>query len=133
MKIVDGQGIAMGRLASYVAKEALKGEDVIVVNCEKVIITGNKRNIQAEIAETRSKIGSGQKGPKISRLSDKIVGRAIRGMLPTHRQGRGREAWKRIKCFIGVPAKYVEGEKVNLSKDKKVKYIEVREIKKQNG
>ena len=43
MKIVNGENAVMGRLASYVAKEAMKGEEFAVVNCEKVIITGDKK------------------------------------------------------------------------------------------
>ena len=46
MKIIDGTGAIMGRLASYVAKEALKGEEVVILNCNDVIITGNRKNIK---------------------------------------------------------------------------------------
>jgi len=46
MKIIDGANTVMGRLASFVAKEALKGEEIKVVNCEQVIITGNKKFIE---------------------------------------------------------------------------------------
>ena len=37
MKIIDGTGLVAGRLASYTAKEALKGEEIAVVNCSDVI------------------------------------------------------------------------------------------------
>ena len=40
--IIDGQGARLGRLASYVAKQSLKGDEVVVLNCEEVIISGNK-------------------------------------------------------------------------------------------
>ncbi len=46
MKIIDGKDAVLGRLASYAAKEALKGEEVIIVNCKEVIITGNKKDIR---------------------------------------------------------------------------------------
>ena len=46
MKIIDGTNAILGRLASYTAKELLKGEEIIIVNCEKIIITGNKKNIE---------------------------------------------------------------------------------------
>ena len=46
MKIIDGQDIVMGRLASFVAKELLKGEEMNVINCNKVIISGSKKNIE---------------------------------------------------------------------------------------
>jgi len=44
MKIIDGKGAVLGRLASYVAKESLKGEEIAVVNCDEIIITGTKAN-----------------------------------------------------------------------------------------
>ena len=110
MKIVDGTGAVLGRLASFVAKEALKGEEFVILNCDKVIITGNRKMVEKEFAEKRTKIGSGQKGPKVSRTSEKIVKRAIRGMLPNHRKGRGKEIFKKIKCYSGIP-KELEGEK----------------------
>ena len=112
MKIIDGNGAILGRLASFIAKDALEGEEIVVINCEKIIITGNKKRIQEDFEEKRSKVGSGQKGPKVSRLNEKIVKRAIRGMLPNHRKGRGREALKRIKCYVGVPKEYETSKKI---------------------
>ena len=55
MKIIDGKGAVLGRLGSYVAKEALKGEEIVILNCDQVIITGNKKNIEAEFFEKRQK------------------------------------------------------------------------------
>ena len=53
MKIIDGKNAILGRMASYVAKEALKGEEVVVVNCEEVIITGNKKDIKEKSEELK--------------------------------------------------------------------------------
>ncbi|MGA2130379.1 MAG: 50S ribosomal protein L13 [Candidatus Pacearchaeota archaeon] len=131
MKVIDGTNAVMGRLASYAAKQALLGEEVIVLNCEKVIITGNRKNIIDEFNEERKKIGSGQKGPKHSRIPYMIVKRAIRGML-SHRQGRGKAAFQRIKCYEGVPEKYKDAKKIVSSKEKKGKFIEVEELRKGN-
>ena len=47
IKIIDGKNTVLGRLASFAAKEALKGEEIVVLNCEQVIITGNKKNSSA--------------------------------------------------------------------------------------
>lgn len=103
MKIIDGKGLVMGRLAAFVAKEALKGEEVAVINCNEVIITGNKKDIERNFKEKRSRFGHSQKGPKHHKVSEKIVKRSIRGMLPNHREGRGKDAIKRIKCYNKVP------------------------------
>ena len=40
MKIYNAEGIILGRLASVVAKQALLGEDIRIVNSEKAIISG---------------------------------------------------------------------------------------------
>ena len=130
MKIIDGKNAILGRLASYVAKEALRGEEIIILNCEQIIITGNKKEIKEDFLEKRKKIGSGQKGPKYSRLSEKIVKRAIRGMLPNFRNGRGKEAYKRIKCYVGIPKEFEDKKRIISGKEKKTKFIRVKDIKK---
>ncbi len=112
MKIIDGTNAVLGRLASYVAKEVLKGEEIIIVNCGKVLISGSKKNIKENFEKKRGRVGSGQQGPKISRSSERIVKRAVRGMLPNHRKGRGKEAFKRIKCYTGVPKEFEESKKI---------------------
>merc|ERR1712078_900326 len=39
--VIDGRGHLMGRLASFVAKEALLGQKVVVVRCEELVISGS--------------------------------------------------------------------------------------------
>lgn len=128
MKVIDGKNAVMGRLASYAAKEALKGEEMAIVNCEQIIITGNREFIERDFREKREKIGSGQKGPKVSRNSEKIVKRAIRGMLPDHRLGRGKEAFKRIKCYVGIPPEFKDSKKISFNHEDKLKYIKVKDM-----
>lgn len=130
MKIINGENTVLGRIASYAAKEALKGEEIKIVNCEKVVITGNKEFIEKSLLQKRSRVGTRQIGPKVSRSSEKIVKRAIRGMLPDHRQGRGKEAFKRILCYKGVPQELKDLKTISLEGKEKMKYIEVREISK---
>jgi large subunit ribosomal protein L13 len=129
--IIDGKNAILGRLAAKIAKASLKGEEVKVINCEQIIITGDKAFIKNKLEEKRQRVGSTQKGPKVSRTSEKIVKRAIRGMLPNYRTGRGREALKRIKCYSGVP---VEFEKSNVekftNKETRGKKVFVKEISK---
>ena len=47
MKVYNGDGIILGRLATRVAKDVLLGEEVKVVNCEKIIVSGNKTAVLA--------------------------------------------------------------------------------------
>ncbi|HLA23057.1 MAG TPA: 50S ribosomal protein L13 [Candidatus Nanoarchaeia archaeon] len=126
--IIDGKNAVLGRIASFAAKKALGGEEVAVLNCEEVIISGNRKDIQKKYKEKRDKVGSGQKGPKISRTSEQIVRRAIRGMLPHASRGRGKEAFKKIKCYKGTPKEFEDSKKINLEGKIRMKFIRVKEV-----
>ncbi len=131
MIVIDGKDAILGRLAAFTAKEALKGEDVAIVNCEKIIITGNKAFTRENFLEKRRRVGSTQRGPKISRTNEKIVKRVIRGMLPNYRVGRGAVAFKKIKCYAGVPAEFKEAKKIVLGKPHRIsrnKFMLVEEL-----
>ncbi|MAG10961.1 50S ribosomal protein L13 [Candidatus Pacearchaeota archaeon] len=130
MKIIDGTNAVLGRLASYVAKESLKGEEFVILNCDQVIITGTKKNIQGKFEERRSRGGSSQKNPVHIRSSEGIVKRAIRGMLPDHRSGKGKIAFKNIKCFNKIPKEFKEAKKITAGKEKPNKFIQIKEISK---
>lgn len=130
MKIIDGKNAILGRLASYVAKEALKGEEIAVLNCEQIIITGRKQDIEKKFKESRGRVGHSQKGPKISRVPHLIVKRAMRGMLPDHRSGRGRQAFKRIKCYKGIPKEFEEGKKITAGREKNIRHLKIGDLKK---
>ncbi|MEM3091202.1 MAG: 50S ribosomal protein L13 [Candidatus Pacearchaeota archaeon] len=128
MKVIDGKNAILGRLASYAAKEALNGESITILNCQDVIITGNKKNIRENFEKKKRRVGSSQKGPKHSILVYKIVKRTIRGMLPNYRKGRGKEAWKRIKCYVGVPKEFENVKKIVSGKEKKGKFIYIKDL-----
>ncbi|MEM2874010.1 MAG: 50S ribosomal protein L13 [Candidatus Nanoarchaeia archaeon] len=108
MIIIDATNLILGRMAARVAKLALSGEEVIVVNCEKAIISGKKSVVLAKFKQREARVQP-FKGPFRKRMPDRIVRSAIRGMLPHGRwseESRGRLALRRIKCFIGIPDKY---------------------------
>jgi len=129
MKIIfDGENAIVGRLGSYVAKELLKGNSVQIINSEKAIISGNKKNILEKIRNLRRKGGSSQKGPKISKLPDRFLKRKIRGMLPWDK-AKGRQAYKRLKCFTGNPLKQEEMKQVKEIKYKRpYKFMTIKQI-----
>jgi large subunit ribosomal protein L13 len=110
MKVINGEGLLLGRLCSYAAKAALLGEEVKIVNCKKVVISGDKKKTFANEREKRWRKGYPLKSAKLPRLSDRFVRRAVRGMLP-HKKGRGLEAFKRVMCHVGVPGE-LEAEKM---------------------
>ena len=129
MKIIDGTNIVMGRLASYVAKELLRGEKIDIINCDKVIDTGNNEMVKEEFLKKRGKTGRMQRGPTYIRSDERIVKRTIRGMLPNYRRGRGRIAWKNIKCHIGIPKEFENKETIKLPEVKKKKFVIMGEFK----
>ncbi len=131
MQIIDATDTILGRLASYVAKNALKGEEIVIVNCEKAVISGNKDNILKEFKEKRDR-GDRYKGPFYPRMPDRIVRRVIRGMLP-YKNEKGKKALARVKTFIGVPDEYKNKEFINLNDIKKeslkdMKYVYLYEV-----
>ncbi|MBU2612695.1 MAG: 50S ribosomal protein L13 [Nanoarchaeota archaeon] len=130
MKVVQGKGVPLGRLASFAAKEALKGEEISIINCNEVIITGNYKSTKENFDTKRSRVGSGQRGPKHSATTEKIVKRAIRGMLPNAREGRGRIALKKIKCYSKVPKELEKEKVIEIPTSKKIKYSLVKEFTK---
>jgi len=99
--IVDGKNAILGRLGAFVAKELLKGGSVDIINSEEVVVSGKKEFVAAKIKAKRDMgTGGSLKGPKYIRQSDRLLKRMIRGMLPRTKE-RGREAFKRLKCYIG--------------------------------
>ena len=107
MIIIDGNGAIFGRLATRVAKAALNGEDVAVVNAENIIITGKKPVILAKYKARRAVImkANPEHAPHWPRRPDMLVRRMIRGMLPFEKP-RGKIAFKKIRVYIGVPAEF---------------------------
>lgn len=126
--IINAENLVLGRMAAIAAKQALLGEDVRIVNCEKAIITGDKKNTLKHYLQ-RLDIGQPQKGPFIQRRPDLFVRRAIRGMLP-RRQSKGKQAFSRIKCYIGVPADLEKAETLRQAQLQKVtkRFITVGEL-----
>ena len=114
MKIYNGENMILGRLAARVAKDALLGEEVKVVNCEKIIISGAKPVTFARATQKRGRYGHPHRSQTHSRLPDRWVRRTIRGMLPW-KQARGKEAYELIMCYIGVPAEYAGKELIPLT------------------
>jgi len=135
--IIDATDLIMGRMAAFAAKKALLGEKVDIVNCEKAVISGGKHSIFAQYKQ-RYEVGRNPyKGPFYPKMADRLVRRCIRGMLP-YKQGKGKNAFKAIMCYIGIPEKF-KGQKfetvkqAQVSKLKNYKYITVQELSRHLG
>ncbi len=125
--IIDAEGGILGRIASHAAKQALRGNEVIVVNCANALITGRKENTLSKYKQLRAKGGSSLKGPKLQRSAERIMKRVIRGMLP-HKQERGRTALRKIKCYSETPEEYKDTEKIQLIKEVHAKTLELEKL-----
>lgn len=131
VEVIDAEGAVLGRVASYIAKKALKGEEVRVVNSKKAIITGNKEEIIRKYKKERD-IGDPHQGPFFPRRPDKILKRTVRGMLPMDKE-KGRKAFKRVKTYLSVPEMFEgKGEKIKKKKEdlEYPKYISLEELSK---
>jgi len=128
--IIDATNGSFGRICSYAAKQALEGNEVIIVNSEKSIISGNKKDIIQKYNALRSKGGKSQKGPKYIKTPYRMLKRGIRGMLPDHRRGIGKQAFLKIKCHDGIPAELKDktSEMKKIQGLKHNKYITLKEL-----
>ncbi len=101
---LDAAGMICGRLASYAAKEAMRGKEVVIVNAEKAVISGTKGRVLAKLLRklrTRT-LASQEKAPKHPRRPDTYLRRVIRSMLP-RKKPKGRDSYRRVKVYMGIP------------------------------
>lgn len=126
--VYDGTDAVFGRLASVVAKNLLKGNSVDLINCEDIIISGDKKLLVKKILAKRE-MGSGgsTKGPKYPRVADRLVKRMIRGMLPRDRM-KGQDAYRRLKCYIGAEGAEEGVSVIKMDHKKPMKYSTIKEI-----
>lgn len=105
--ILDAKNQILGRLASYVAKKAIDGNKVIVLNAEKAVISGRRSNIveEAKLRLRTRTLGTQSHAPVHQRRPDLYLRRVVRGMLPWDKP-KGRAAYHRIWVFMGVPDEF---------------------------
>jgi len=111
--VVDAADQVLGRLASEIA-QILKGKHkpqytphvdtgdfVVVVNAEKIRLTGNKLN--DKMAYRHSGFPSGLKEIPVSRMlerhPERVIEKAVKGMLP--KNTLGRQMGKKLKVYAG--------------------------------
>ncbi len=110
--IIDAKNLIVGRLATKVAKLALLGEEISVLNCNEAVLSGKKEEILKRYQRKRS-MGTPTKGPIHHRVPEKMLKRIIRGMLP-YKRPRGSVAFKKIKCYNTTPEKFQGKESMTL-------------------
>ncbi len=99
--LVNAEGLIVGRMCSKVAKRLLNGEEVIILNAEKAVFSGKKKSKVLE-AHIFLEVGAPERGPFHYRRPDRFLRKAVRGMLP-FKQPKGKTAYKRLKCYMGIP------------------------------
>ncbi len=112
VKVIDGKGLIHGRLASNVAELIMDGEEVVVLNAEGIVITGQREMV---FAKYKAKVDRGdakkRKGPFYPRRADLLFKRCVRGMIPWT-SSSGRDAYRRLHVFVGTPKQFEDCEKI---------------------
>ncbi|MDR2626649.1 MAG: 50S ribosomal protein L13 [Dysgonamonadaceae bacterium] len=99
--VVDATNQHLGRLASKVAKllrgkykpgftpHVDCGDNVIIINANKVVLTGNKWNDRIYLSHTGYPGGQKQNTPAtlMAKGSDRLLNKVVKGMLPKNRLG----------------------------------------------
>jgi large subunit ribosomal protein L13 len=112
--VIDGKNAILGRLGTVVAQKIMAGEDVVVLNCESIVITGEKEMV---FADYKARFDRGEcksrKGPFYPRRADLLFKRSVRGMIPWTTTS-GRNAFRRLHAYVGTPKQFTEGFEVTV-------------------
>ena len=105
--VIDARGHLVGRLASKCAKEILRGQRVVVVRCEAMVLSGSLFRNRLNYAEFLRKANNTnpRRQFKHFRSPSRMFWRSLRGMTP-HKTSRGAAALQRLKVFEGIPYPY---------------------------
>jgi large subunit ribosomal protein L13 len=111
--LVDAEGKTLGRLASELARRLRgkhkpqytphvdTGDYIVVINAEKVRVTGNK--LQDKVYHRHTGYIGNLKSISLQKLlekaPDRVIGRAVKGMLP--RNSLGRAMLKKLRVYAG--------------------------------
>lgn len=131
MIIIYGENMVFGRLASQVSKKLLAGEEVHIINSEKIIFTGNPDYLKNRYLQKRRLQNKAcpEHSPKWPRVPNMFVKRLLRGMLPW-KKARGKAAFERLFVYAGNPKKlksniHIENARFDVGQ---LKYITVKEL-----
>ncbi|HAT27550.1 MAG TPA: 50S ribosomal protein L13 [Gammaproteobacteria bacterium] len=112
--LVDAEGQTLGRMATAIATRLRgkhkpeytphidTGDFVVVINADKVRVTGNKA--KDKIYHSHSGFPGGLKSISFEKLLEKaperVIKQAVKGMLP--RNSLGRAMFKKLKVYAGA-------------------------------
>jgi len=111
--IIDATGLTVGRLATEVA-HILRGkhkptftpnmdcgDNVIIINADKVVFTGNKLEDKVYYRHTGHPGGLKEETAKslLARKPERITENAVKGMLPKNKLGR--QMYRKLFVYVG--------------------------------
>lgn len=115
-KLIDASGQNLGRLSSYVAKLLMgkmspayspgvdTGDHVIVINAEKIVFTGKK--LRQKMYRHHTNYPGGLKEftaqEMLDRNPERIIQRAVWGMLPKNKGHMVRHWYGKLRVFKGT-------------------------------
>ena len=105
--IIDASDLILGRMSSFIAQRILRGQEIIVLNAERAVISGNRTSIVLRYKK-RNRVRTAtnpKRGPFLQKRPDYLVFRTVRGMVPW-KIPSGRNAMKRLSVYIGTPDEY---------------------------
>jgi len=137
MPVINAEGLIMGRLCSHVAKRLRNGEEIVIVNAEKAVISGNRAQLYEFYSHRRNRASSQTKakGPFYPRGADRIVKRSVRGMIE-YKKPSGRAALKRLRVYLGLPREFKNAKLETIDSAKKPhlsRYVLLGEISSEMG
>ncbi len=116
--LIDAEGLVLGRMASEIAKilrgknkanftpHADCGDNVIVINAEKVVLTGKKMSDKQYVRHSGYPGGQRFQNPQdiLRKYPERLVEKAVKGMLPKNKLGS--ELFRNLHVVIGAEHKY---------------------------
>ncbi len=106
--LYDASDKILGRFCSQIAKKALLGEYIVIINAKDAIISGTKSDIhERHLAKLKIATATNpRRGPFHERRPDTFMRRVIKQMLP-RKKLRGKEALKRVHVYISeIPERF---------------------------
>jgi large subunit ribosomal protein L13 len=111
--LVDATDVVLGRLASKVAKilrgknkpsftpHVDCGDNVVIINAEKVRLTGNKLNDKIYLSYSGYPGGQRKQTPSelLSKYPERLIEKAVKGMLPKNKLGS--KVYGNLKVYVG--------------------------------
>ena len=111
--VIDAENVVLGRLATEVARRLRgkhkaeftphvdTGDNIIVINAEKIKVTGNKTD--DKMYHSHTGYPGGLKSVSLGKVQEKhperIIELAIKGMLP--KNPLGRQMFRKLKVYAG--------------------------------